>query len=144
MLNRMTGRRPDDEPSLAALLAILVEQIAALVRGEIKLAKAEAAAKFRQAFRAGLAFLIALLVFYAGFLVLLAACVMGLAELLPAGWGAPWVAALIVSGVVLLAGFAMVAKARNDLSLRALALDRTANNLGADADLVKDRFREAR
>jgi hypothetical protein len=144
MLNRMAGRGPDEGPSLSALLAILVEQLAALVRGEIRLARAEAAAKIRQAFRAGLAVLIALLVFYAGFLVLLAACVMGLAKLLPDGWGEPWVAAFIVSGIVLLVGFAMVAKARSDLSLRALTLKRTADSLDADADLVKDRFKGAR
>jgi hypothetical protein len=143
-MNRMAGRRPDEGPSLSALLAVLIEQISALVRGEIRLAKAEAATKIRQAFRAGLAFLVALLVFYAGFLVLLAACVMGLAKLLPAGWGEPWVAAFIVSGVVLLVGFALVAKARADLSLRALALQRTADSLNADADLVKDRFTGAR
>ncbi len=143
MLNRSAGRRPDDEPSLSALLATLIGQIAALVRGEIRLAKAEAAAKVRQALRAGLAFLIALLIFYAGFLVLLAACVMGLARLLPAGWGEPWVAAFIVSGIVLLIGFAMLAKAYNDLSLRAFALDRTINSLDADADLMKDRFKGA-
>jgi hypothetical protein len=144
MLNRTAGRRPDDGPSLSALLATLIGQIAALVRGEIRLAKAEAAAKVRQALRAGLAFLFALLVFYAGFLVLLAACVMGLAKLLPGGWGEPWVAAFIVSGIVLLVGFAMLARARSDLSLRALALERTADSLDADADLVKDRFKGAR
>lgn len=143
-MNRMAGRRPDEGPSLSALLAILIEQISALVRGEIRLAKAEAAAKMRQAFRAGLAFLVALLVFYAGFLVLLAACVMGLAKLLPAGWGAPWVAAFIVSAVVLLVGFALIAKARSDLSLRALTLKRTADSVDADVDMVKDRFTGAR
>lgn len=141
MAERAEGRRHDDPRPLSALLVALAEQVSALVRGEVRLAKAEAAEKVREAFRAGLAFLIALLIFYAGFLVLLAACVMGLAKLLPAGWGAPWVAAFIVSGIVLLIGFAMLAKARSDLSLRALGLKRTASNLRADGNLVKDHLK---
>ena len=38
----------------------------------------------------------------------------------------------------------LLAKARSDLSLRALTLKRTADSLDADADLVKDRFKGAR
>lgn len=138
MIQRPAGQRQDDPRSLTALLVALAEQVSALVRGEIRLLKAEAREKLRQAVGAAVAVALAVLVVFAGFLVLLAAAVMGLSRLLPPPWAEPWIAALIVATAVLLAGFAMLAKARSDLSARGLSLTRTARNLQADEALVKD------
>jgi xanthine/uracil permease len=69
----------------------------------------------------------------AGFVVLLQAAVYGLEE-----FGLdPWLAAVIVGGVVLVIGLLLLQKARHDLSAQNLAVHRTAANLRKDLNLVK-------
>ena len=97
--------RTDDEPTLGALVHQLAEEIPALVRSEIRLAQAEVADKGKRV-GTGLGMFSAagLLAFFAlGTLV--AAAVIGLAEVLP--W---WVAALTVAAsLLLLAGILALA-----------------------------------
>jgi hypothetical protein len=90
-----------DDRSLGELLAELSRETGVLVRKEIELATTEMSAKLKTAgTQAGVVAAGGALV-HAGLLVLLAAIVMGLAELgLPA-----WIAALIVAGAVMIGGY---------------------------------------
>jgi hypothetical protein len=142
MAERMAGGSREDPRTISALLIEATREISALVRGEIRLAKAELREKAGQAFGAVGALVLGGVIVYSGFLVLLAAAVMGLAKLLPAGWSEPWISALIVAIVVLLVGFALLAKARSDLSASHLSLDRTAGSIGRDEAMVKEHVRK--
>jgi xanthine/uracil permease len=73
-------------------------------------------------------------VLYAGFLVLLAAAVLGLSR-----WLEPWLAALIVGGAVLLVGVVMVLAGRRKLDLADLKPDRTMQSLKRDKDVLARR-----
>ena len=90
-----------DDRSLGELLAELSRETGVLVRKEVELAQTEMAAKLKTA--GGHAGVIAAggALAHAGLLVLLAAIVLGLAELgVP-----PWLSALIVAVAVMLAGY---------------------------------------
>ena len=89
------GQRPDEEPTLGALVHDLTEQTTALVRSEIELAKAELAAKGKAAgIGAGLFGAAGLLAFFGG-AVLITTVILLLALVLP-----DWVATLIVAVVL--------------------------------------------
>ena len=90
-----------DDRSLGDLLAELSCETSVLVRKEVELATAEMSAKLKTAStQAGIVAAGGALV-HAGLLVLLAAFVMGLAELgLPA-----WIAALVVALAVIIGGY---------------------------------------
>lgn len=89
--------RADEDPTLGALVHQLAEDIPALVRSEIRLAQAEVAEKGRQA-GAGLGmFSAAGLLALFGLATVIAAAVIGLADVLPA-----WASALVVAAALLL------------------------------------------
>ena len=90
-----------DDRSLGELLAQLSRETSVLVRKEVELATTEMSAKLKAAgTQAGIVAAGGALV-HAGLLVLLAAFVMGLAELgLPA-----WIAALMVAMAVMIGGY---------------------------------------
>jgi len=76
------------------------------------------------------------LILHAGFLVLLAAAVLGLSIVVP-----PWAAALIVGGVVFLIGLAVVFKGRRDIKADKLVPDRTLRSLRDDAEWAREKMR---
>ena len=88
-----------DDRSLGSLLGDLAGQTAALVRGELAIARAELTKTATQTGKDVGQLLIGGAVVYAGFLVLLAAAVLGLATVLAA-----WLAAVIVGLIVLAVG----------------------------------------
>jgi hypothetical protein len=95
-----------DDRSLGDLFAELSRETSALVRKEVELATTEISAKARVAgMQAGLVAAGGALV-HAGLLVLLAAIVLGLAEL----GVAAWLSALIVAIAVMLGGYALANK----------------------------------
>ncbi len=95
--------QPPAQQSIGQLIGNLSEQAARLVRAEIDLAKAEIAAKAKQAgIGAGMLAGAAFLGFFA-FAGVITTAILGLAEALPA-----WLAALIVT-VLLLVGTALLA-----------------------------------
>jgi hypothetical protein len=101
----MTGDRKDDR-SLGDLLGELSRETAQLVRKEVELATTEMTARAKQAgAAAGVAAAGGALV-HAGLLILLAAIVIGLAEI----GVAPWLSALLVAIVTMLAGYVLVNK----------------------------------
>jgi len=119
--------------SVGELLRDLASDSAALVQQELTLARTEAQEKLNQTMTGAASLMAAALLALAGFVVLLQAAVYGLEE-----FGLdPWLAAVIVGGVVLVIGLLLLQKARHDLSAQNLAVNRTAANLRKDLNLVK-------
>jgi len=118
---------PRRERSIAGLFADLMRETGTLVRTEIELVKTELTEKAGQA-TGGVVFLVAGgLVALLGVIYLLAAAVLGLAEVMP-----PWAAALIVGGVVAALGVVLMLMGRNRLRPENLRPQRTAETLRDD------------
>src|ERR1700731_2789084 len=83
--------RPKTERSITTLLSDLASETILLIRQELALLKAELHEKFSRVGQGATALGAGALIAYSGWLVLLAAAVLGLATVLPA-----WLAALIV------------------------------------------------
>ena len=102
--------------SVGELLRDLASDSAALVQQELALARTEAQDKLHQTISGAAELVAAALLALAGFVVLLQAAVYGLEE-----FGLePWLAAVIVGGVVLVIGLVLLQKARHDLSAQNL------------------------
>lgn len=124
-----------DERSLASLFKELTGEMSVLVRKEVELAKVETTEKVTQA-GAGLASLaVGGAVAFAGFLVLLAALVLGLGQVV-----ALWLAALIVGVVVLGIGFMLLQKGRDNLKAQNLTPRRTVESLRRDKQFAKEQM----
>ncbi|MEW6613756.1 MAG: phage holin family protein [Pseudomonadota bacterium] len=124
-----------DERSLASLFKELTGEMSLLVRKEVELAKVETTEKVTQA-GAGLASLaVGGAVAFAGFLVLLAALVLGLGQVM-----ALWLAALIVGVVVLGIGFMLLQKGRDNLKAQNLTPRRTVESLRRDKQFAKEQM----
>lgn len=129
---------------LPELIGGLASDISTLFRKEIQLAKAETSEKVSQVV-GGVELLLAGAVLALGALgVLLSAAVSGLAALLRS-WGmgetgANSLAALIVGLIVAGVAFILVNRGLKTLKGNNLQLERTANSLGRDADMVKERL----
>ncbi|MFZ0613854.1 MAG: phage holin family protein [Desulfobacterales bacterium] len=95
-----------DGLSISRLLSQLVEELGQLVTKEVDLAKAEMAEKASTLFESAVPVFIAVAFLYAGVLVLLASAVFGLATVAPI-----WLSALIIGGIVTLAGFVATMRA---------------------------------
>lgn len=118
--------------SIADLLRNLANDLSTLLAKELALAKAE----IREASEdvktsvtslgtgAGIAF--------AGFIILLMACVYGLSEVME-----PWLSALIVGGVALIIGIIMMKAAQKKLQANSLAPTRTVDALQKDKETAK-------
>ncbi len=85
--------------SLGSILRDLTRNAGDLVRGEIQLAAAEMTRRATKAGKNSLLVTIGAFVLYAGFLSIIAAAVIGLSVLIPAGW-----AALSIGVVIVIAG----------------------------------------
>lgn len=131
----MSGARgPSGQDSAANLLSRLVSDVTALFRNELALAKAEfsKAATNAKLGLAGIATAAAVLLACA--LSLVAAAILGLAEVLD-----PWLAALVVGVVLGVTGFVMLQSAKKKLDPSNLTLERTQHSLRRDAEIVARR-----
>lgn len=127
--------RPAADRSIGTLLADIAADLGKLFRLELALFKLELTEKARRLNR-GLA-AVAVAVFFAvsGWLVLLAAAVLGLSIFLR-----PWLAALIVGSAALLIAALLVLLGKRWLNPQRLAPRRTVNALREDASLIKERL----
>lgn len=123
--------------SVGSLLTTLTREVTDLVRGEAALAKAEVSEKTHQAMTAIAAIAIAGAVIFAGFLVLLAAAVALLNEILPQDM-TPWLSAAIVGGVVAVIGLIMLNVGLNKIKAQNLAPQRTLTSLQQDKQLASE------
>ena len=119
--------------SLRQLVGGLADDADHLVRGEIALARAELDQKMNRLIAGLVSLLGAMLMAFAGLIIVLLAAVAGLAHVVPV-----WAAHLIVGIVVLLIGVVMALSAKKALQPSGMLPDRTASNLQADAQVVKE------
>ena len=124
---------PHKTESTTSLLGTIVDQLSALIRAELHLARSEVDQNLR---RAGVALgmiVAAVVLLMTALNVLAAALSAGLAELgLDPGW-----AALIVGVIFAGIAWALLSKGLNDLKMSSLAPSRTAENVKRDARAVK-------
>jgi hypothetical protein len=125
-----------DGASVAELTGRLSSQARALVADELALAKAELTARARQAGAGAVLLAAAGLLGLSGWLVLLAAAVLGIAVALPA-----WAAALIVGGALVLLAAPLALLARRRLVAAAAPLTLTTESVRADVREVTRRVR---
>ena len=128
--------RPKAERSIATLLSDLASETILLLRQEMALLKAELHEKFSRIGQGAGALGAGALVAFSGWLVLLAAAVLGLAEILPA-----WAAALIVALVVLAIGAALLLFGKNRFDAQALTPERSLRSLREDEAWIRERLR---
>jgi putative superfamily III holin-X len=130
--------RPAESPlereSATGLLSRVFSDFTALLRNEIALAKSELSESTTRA-KAGLAALIgAVATLLAGSMALLAAIILGLAEVM-----APWLAALVVGVVVTGAGVVLLLGAKKKLVPPHIEIDRTRAAVRSDVDVLARR-----
>lgn len=122
-----------DEKSIRDLISDLTTKTTDLVRKEIQLAKLEISEGIDALQSALVSMAVGGVVVFAGFLVLLAAAVLGLDRLIEE----PAVSALIVGSVVTAIGVTMLLNGRRTLSDDKVGPDKIAPSLRQDAELVQ-------
>jgi len=123
--------------SVPDIVVDLINQVTTLVRNETQLARAEISEKLSQA-GAGLGFVIGGAVLIMPALVVLLEA--GVAALQRRGFGPDW-AALIVGGVVILLGLALVAIGYSRFRTKSLVPNKTITQLQRDASVAKEQMR---
>jgi uncharacterized BrkB/YihY/UPF0761 family membrane protein len=108
------------EASLGQLVSELISDLGQLVRQELRLAQSEVSEKFKQAQTGVYAIVTGLLVAFCALLVLLQALVIALSNAMP-----PWMAAVIVGGVLAIIAFALIRQGRENLKARNLIPERS-------------------
>jgi hypothetical protein len=122
------------DASMTGLLSRLMDEALALARNEIALAKAEARTALRDVKLSVAPFAIAAGVLLAGMLALVATVILALAEVMR-----PWLAALLVSIVLLIVGFALLKAGTRKWGHLGEQFDRTQESLQKDATVVARR-----
>jgi uncharacterized membrane protein YqjE len=126
----MSGR----EQSLKSLGAELIDEIAHLVRQELRLAQAEAVEKTTQVQNGIVSVAVGLVLAAAALLILLQALVIGLSNVMPA-----WAASVVVGVVVAIVGFGLVRYGQTNLQAKNLLPARTIRSVRSDRDLAMER-----
>ncbi|QQP92237.1 phage holin family protein [Skermanella sp. TT6] len=129
----MQENRTVDMP-LSGLFANLRQEATLLVKREIELARVEAGEKAGQITRGAVSLAVGGAVLFIGILFLMLSGTWGLSKVVD-----PWLAALIVGGVVLLVGVVMLLKGISNMKKLNLTPERTLETLKSDASLVRGR-----
>jgi hypothetical protein len=130
--NESYGHSAPEQESIPGLFSRLVNDASALLRSEIALAKSELSEAATNAKLGLVALAIAFAVLLSGAQTLIAAIILGLAEVM-----APWVAALIVGAILAAVGAVMLATAKRKLLNR--PIPRTQDSLQQDAAMIARR-----
>lgn len=129
----MSGNRQGGSHSLGELLGSVATDIGDLVRGEVRLARAELDQKLDRVILAAIWLIGGALVAFAGLVVILQGVAALLALVLPT-----WVASLIVGALIVGVGALFARSGLAMLSLKTLTPDRTASSLQKDVAVVKE------
>lgn len=129
----MSGSRPDSSHGLGELLGNVAVDIQDLVRGEVRLARAELDQKLDRVIMAAIWLLGGALVAFAGLVVILQGVAAALALVLPT-----WAASLIVGVLIVVVGALFARSGLAMLSLKNLTPDRMASSLQKDVNVVKE------
>src|ERR1700761_5429190 len=119
--------KPENPPTLGATVSGLASDVQDLVRGEIRLARAEFDQKLQHLIAAAISLTGGALVGFAGLVVLLQGIAVALAIVIPA-----WAAFLVVGIIIAMVGAVLVRSGLALISLKNLSPDRTAANLQKD------------
>jgi hypothetical protein len=125
-----------DERSLGELFAELARETSNLVRQEVELAKTEVTQKASRVGKDAGVIGVGGAIAYAGFLVFLAAVVLGFGEFMPL-----WLSALLVGLVVGAIGYFIIQKGRSDLKRADLTPHETLESLKEDTEWAKDQIK---
>ena len=128
----LRGVEARDYESTPGLLRRLVDDVGMLFTQELQLFKAETTRAIGDLKAAAASIAIGGAVAFMGAFFLLLAAVYGLSNVVE-----PWLAALIVGGVVTLIGLIMLATGRRKLEPAAVAPRRTAAALRKDTEMIK-------
>lgn len=126
-------RMTEPRNSLRGLVWSIAGDTSDLVRGEIALSRAEAEQKMDRITTGVISLFGAMMLAYAGLVIVLIAGAQGLARVLP-----DWAASLIVGGGVLLIGIALALLARRAFSPSAMVPRRTIRNIQADTRVIRE------
>ena len=126
------GARDRDSESTPSLFRRLLTDVSTLFAQEIALLKAETTQSIGDLKAATVSIAMGGAVAFLGLFFLLLAAVYGLSNVVD-----PWLAALIVGGVVTLIGVIMLATGRRKLEPASLAPRRTAASITKDTEMIK-------
>ena len=129
----MTASRSNAPYNLAPLLGSIAKDIQDLVRGELRLARAELDQKLHRIIIAAIFLLGGALVAFAGLVVVLQGVAAAVALTLPV-----WAASLIVGVLIVLVGGLCAWAGLRMLSFKTLTPSRTVDSLQKDAGLLKE------
>lgn len=129
----MSGNRPEGSHGLGEILGNVATDISDLVRGEVRLARAELDQKLDQVIMAAIWLIGGALVAFAGLVVILQGVAALLALVLPT-----WVASLIVGILIVGIGALFARSGLAMLSLKTLVPNRLTSSLQKDANIVKE------
>ena len=129
----MSGSRSDGSHGLGELLGNVATDIGELVRGEVRLARAELDQKLDRVIMAAIWLIGGALVAFAGLVVILQGIAAALALVLPT-----WAASLIVGLLIVVVGAVFARSGLAMLSLKNLTPDRMASSLQKDVNVVKE------
>ncbi|GGM01896.1 phage holin family protein [Pseudomonas asuensis] len=118
--------------SIAGLVRQLTREVPSLFTKELALAKAEITEALNTTKAATIGMASGGIVLLGGFIMLLLSAVLGLSNVV-----APWLAALIVGGVVCVVGMIMVSAGKKKLDPAAFKPERTINSMQKDKEAVK-------
>jgi len=123
----------ESRTSLRDLVGEVADDARDLVRGEVALARAEVEQKVERVVTGVVSLIGAMLLAYAGLIIVLIAAAQALARRVP-----DWEASLIIGGVVLVIGIVMALIARRTLAPSAMVPERVIRNVQADARVAKE------
>lgn len=123
---------PDQDSSVGGLLRQLTREVPSLFTKELALAKAELSESIRATKAGAASVATGGAVLLAGFIILLMSAVYFLSTLME-----PWLAALIVGGVVVVIGLIMVSAGKKKFEASSFKPDRTIHSLHKDKEVVR-------
>ena len=123
---------PDQDSSVGGLLRQLTREVPSLFTKELALAKGELSESMRATKAGAASVATGGAVLLAGFIILLMSAVYFLSTLME-----PWLAALIVGGVVVVIGLIMVSAGKKKFEASSFKPDRTIHSLHKDKEVVR-------
>lgn len=124
----------NEERSLGELLGAVTNDLSALVRDEIALAKAEIQQTISKAVKDIVFIVVGGFFAYTGLLALIAAAILGLANVV-----APWLSALIIGGVIALVGVVLLLRGINSIG-NIDVVPRTTQTVKEDVNIVREKL----
>jgi xanthine/uracil permease len=126
------GTRTETDSSVGGLLRQLTHEVPSLVTKELALAKAELSESIRATKAGAASVATGGAVLLGGFIVLLMSAVYGLSKVME-----PWLAALIVGGVVVVIGLVMVSAGKKKFEASSFKPERTIHSVNKDKEAVR-------